>query len=135
MNNLATSIVIAAFSLAACTSGESDTPGQEAAPETPAQAIRAIIQLYEARDFDSLIRTRYAEIWKADNEQQIQTLVDRFSTRFADNAMLTEAISTYESVIEITPVLSEDDTVAVFNMDHRFVKLSRMPDGNWGFHL
>lgn len=134
MTKIASSIVIAALSIVACTSGDSDTTVQ-AEPETPVQAIRSIIQLYEGGDFDALIRTRYAEIWKAESEEQIQTLVDRFTTRFADEDLLAQAISTYQSVMEITPVLSENDTVAMFNMDHSFVKLSRMPDGNWGFHL
>lgn len=48
MTKLATSIVIAAIVFVGCTPGES---------ETPVQAVRSIIQLYEARDFDSLVRT------------------------------------------------------------------------------
>lgn len=31
------------------------------------------MDLYAARDFDSLIRTRYAEIAKAENEEQIHS--------------------------------------------------------------
>jgi hypothetical protein len=112
--------------LAGCTSNESETPNQ---------AIQSIIQLYEARDFDSLIRTRYAEIWKAENEEQIQMLIDRFTTRFQVENKLNEAISTYKSVLQLTPELSENDTVAIFRLDNGFIKLSQMPNGKWGFHL
>jgi len=109
-----------------CTSSE---------PETPVEAVESIIELYEARDFDSLIRTRYAEIYKAENEEQIQMLIHRFTYRFQDKTKLNEAISTYKSVLELTPELSENDTVAIFRLDNSFIKLSQMQNGNWGFHL
>ncbi len=117
---------ILAIGLAGCGSAE---------PETPVQALQAIIQIYETRDFDSLIRTRYAEIAKAETEQQIQDLIDRFAKLFEDVDMLNQAIATYNSALQIVPELSEDDTVAVFNLDNGFIKLSRMPNGQWGFHL
>jgi len=123
---LVLSIAIAGLSIVGCKSSES---------ETPVQGIQSIIQLYEARDFDSLIRTRYAEIYKAENEEQIQILIDRFTTRFQDEHKLNEAISTYKSVLQLTPELSENDTVAIFRLDNGFIKLSQMPNGNWGFHL
>jgi outer membrane PBP1 activator LpoA protein len=126
VTKLVWTIAIAALSLVGCTSSES---------ETPVQAIQSIIQLYEARDFNSLIRTRYAEISKAENEQQIQILIDRFTTRFQDENKLNQAISTYKSVLQLTPELSENDTVAIFRLDNGFIKLSQMTNGKWGFHL
>ena len=126
MTKLVLTIAIAVLSIVGCKSSES---------ETPVQGIQSIIQLYEARDFDSLIRTRYAEIYKAENEEQIQKLIDRFTTRFQDEDKLNEAITTYKSVLQLTPELSENDTVAIFRLDNGFIKLSQMPNGNWGFHL
>jgi len=126
MTKLVWIIVITSLYFVGCTSSES---------ETPVQAIQSIIQLYEARDFNSLIRTRYAEISKAENEQQIQILIDRFTTRFKDENKLNQAISTYKSVLQLTPELSENDTVAIFKLNNGFIKLSRMPNGKWGFHL
>ncbi len=126
MTKLVWIIAITALYFVGCTSSES---------ETPVQAIQSIIQLYEARDFDTLIRTRYAEISKMENEEQIQTLIDRFTTRFKDENKLKQAISTYKSVLQLTPELSENDTVAIFKLNNGFIKLSRMPNGKWGFHL
>ena len=126
MTKLVLTIAIAVLSIVGCKSSES---------ETPVQGIQSIIQLYEARDFDSLLRTRYAEIYKAENQEQIQILIDRFTTRFQDENKLNEAISTYKSVLQLTPELSENDTVAIFRLDNGFIKLSQMPNGNWGFHL
>lgn len=114
------------LSIVGCTPSES---------ETPVEAVQSIIKLYEARDFDSLIRTRYAEIYKAENEVQVQKLIDRFTTRFEDEAKLNEAISTYKSVLELTPELSKNNTVAIFRLDNGFIKLSKMKNGKWGFHL
>lgn len=118
--------LIALLCIVGCTPSE---------PETPAEAIQSIIKLYEARDFDSLIRTRYAEIWKAENEEQIKQLIDRFTTRFQDENKLSEAISTYKSVLQLTPEISENDSMAIFNLDDKFIKLTRMTNGKWGFHL
>ncbi len=134
MTRIAFPIVFASILLAGCGSGESpqaETPERE----TPAQALHAIIQLYEARDFDSLIRTRYAEIAKAENEAQIVSLVDRFKSTFQNEDTLKEGIATYQSALEITPELSEDGRVATFKLDGGFIKLSRMADAKWGFHL
>ncbi len=105
------------------------------APETPGQGVQAIIELYEARDFDALVRTRYAEISKAETDEQVETLIERFRTRFADEAVLQQGISVYESLSSKTPELTEDGTVATYSVEGGFVKLSKMPDGRWGFHL
>jgi len=126
MKRIVLILVIAGLWVAGCASSE---------PETPGQAVQAIIELYEARDFDSLIRTRYAEISKARDEQQIQTLIDRFGTRYKEEAALNQAVATYRSVLRLTPELSENGTVAVFKLNDGFIKLSRMDNGNWGFHL
>jgi hypothetical protein len=118
--------VITLLYIAGCTSSES---------ETPVKAVQSIIELYEAKDFDSLIRTRYAEIYKAENEEQVQMLIDRFTIRFQDDIKLNEAVATYKSALELTPELSENDTVAIFKLDNGFIKLSFMQNGKWGFHL
>ena len=97
--------------------------------------MQSIIQLYEARDFESLIRTRYAEISKAENEEQLQTLIDRFKTRFQDDSKLNQAISSYKSALQVAPEFSDDGKIATFKLNDGFVKLSQMQDGKWGFHL
>ena len=43
--------------------------------------------------------------------------------------------ATCQAALQTTPELSEDDTVATFNLDVGFIKLSLMPSGVWGFHL
>jgi hypothetical protein len=146
MKSIVSIIVIALICLTGCYSDAPDTsesetrpaeasPTEITQPETPNQGIQVIIDLYEARDFDTLIRTRYAEIDKAENNEQIQSLVDRLTTLFQNEDKLAEAISTYTSVLEATPELSEDGTVATFTVEERFIKLSKMQNGTWGFHL
>jgi hypothetical protein len=61
--------------------------------------------------------------------------VERFRTRFADEATWEGAIAVYESLLEREPELSENGAVATYRLEGAFVKLSRMPDGRWGFHL
>jgi hypothetical protein len=126
MSKFALTTIIVALGLLGCSSAEQ---------ETPTQAIQEIIKLYEIRDFDSLIRTRYAEISKAANEQQVESLITRFATRFGDEAALNQAIETYKAALQITPEISEAGKVVTFQLDQGFIMLSRMPDGKWGFHL
>ena len=104
-------------------------------PEAPEEALQAIIQLYENQDFDALVRSRYAEIGKAEGEEQVQALIDRLKGRFSDEERRKQAIALYKSLLAISPEISENGTVAVYKLDQGFVKLSRMPDGKWGFHL
>lgn len=103
--------------------------------ETPSEAVEEIIRLYETQDFDALIRTRYAEIHKAEDEEQIQDLVSRFERRFSDADRRNEAVEIYRSLLSMSPEISEDGTVATYDLDGAFVRLSRMSDGKWGFHL
>ena len=126
MSKYAVTVIIVALGLLGCSSAER---------ETPTQAIQEIIKLYEIRDFDALIRTRYAEISKTTNEQQVESLITRFTTRFGDEATLNQAIETYEAALQLTPEISEAGDVATFQLDQGFIKLSRMPDGKWGFHI
>ena len=126
MTRIATIVILASLCLGGCSSTET---------ETPQQALQAIIDLYEARDFDLLIRTRYAEIDKADGENQIQQLVDRFAKRFASDTSLREAVNTYRKALKIQPVLSEKGTIATFRLETGFIKLSLQKNETWGFHL
>ena len=109
--------------------------GAFAAAETPQEALRAIMQLYQARDFDALIRTRYAEISKAPHERAIQALVDQFTDLFQDDTQLQEAINTYQTALLRDPVLTDNGMTATFYLDDGFIRLSRMSSGKWGFHL
>ena len=104
-------------------------------PEAPEEALQAIIELYEKQDFDALVRSRYAEIGKAEGDKQVQALIDRFKERFSDEERRSQAIALYKSLLAMSPEISENGTVAVYRIDQGFVKLSRMPDGKWGFHL
>jgi len=146
MRLLGSTIAIALICLVGCNSSEPDSSSPDAAyseaapaeatqPETPSQGIQAIMDLYAARDFDSLIRTRYAEISKAENEEQIQFLIDRLDTTFQDDDQLSKAIALYASALQAAPEFSEDGTVVTFEASEGLVRLSRMSNGTWGFHL
>ena len=126
MSKFAVTIIVVTLGLLGCSSAQQ---------ETPTQAIQEVIKLYESQDFDALIRTRYAEISKAANEEQIESLITRFTTRFGDEAALNQAIATYKAALQLTPEISEAGKIATFQLDHGFIKLSRMSDGKWGFHL
>lgn len=127
MTRIMTMLAIgAACSIAGCAS-----TGQE----TPEESIQAIVALFEIRDFDTLVRTRYAEIGKAEGEAQIQILIDRFAAQFQDDDALASAISTYNSALNVAPEFSASDSIATFSIASGIIRLSRMADGKWGFHL
>ncbi len=46
--------------------------------ETPNEGLTAIIKLYETKDFDTLVRERYAELHKAKYEAEVVVLIEKF---------------------------------------------------------
>ncbi len=120
--------ILSIIILSGCSKPSSET-------ETPEDALQAIIQLYEKQDFDTLVRSRYAEIGKAESEEQVQGIIDRLKGRFSNEERRNQAIALYKSLLATSPELSENGTVAIYGLDQGFVKLSRMQDGKWGFHL
>ena len=134
VNHLPLLWALLALCFCGCGSKE-ETPENLDRPETLQEAIQEIISLYESGDFDSLIRTRYAEIGKTEGEAQIEKLVERFSTRFADKKAIEEAVSTYRAALKAEPETSQDGKLTTFKLDQGIMKLSRMPSGKWGFHL
>ena len=103
--------------------------------ETPQAAIRAIMEHYRSREFDRLIRERYAEIGKAETEDKVAALVERFKKKFSGDERIKQAIAIYETALEIEPTMENDGNVAKFKLERGFVKLSKMKSGKWGFHL
>jgi hypothetical protein len=104
-------------------------------PETPHEGLEVIMSLLEDRDFDTLVRTRYAEIDKAESEEQIVALVGRFESRFQNPESLDEILSNYRTALEKTPEFTAEDDVALFKLGDGVIRMSRMADGRWGFHL
>ena len=120
----------------ACGSKEEETvEPTETTPESIQDGLSAIIALYEARDFDALVRTRYAEIGKAAGEEQVGQLIAKLSERFSDEQTIQEVVGIYQLALESEPELSEGGDTAVFVLERGTMRFSRLPDGKWGFHL
>ncbi len=129
-------LLLISFSLClGCAERAKEVPKPVDSPETPAEAMAAIVKLYQDENFSALIRKRYAEIGKAKDESQVEALVARFTTRFEDDASKEKAIEIYRSALNIEPALSDDESVATYQLGDSFIKLSRMANGLWGFHL
>lgn len=103
--------------------------------ESPETAIKEIIKLYKAKDYETLIKTRYAELPKANSEFQIQFLTDKFQKRFSDKEKLNQAIKTYKSALKAPKEWSNGGNTVTFKLKEGFIMLSVMPNGKWGFHL
>ena len=41
----------------------------------------------------------------------------------------------YKEALTIEPEVSPDGNVAIFNLENGFIKISKMENGLWGFHL
>ena len=114
-----------------------------AGEETPVQGMKAIIELYKTKNFDTLIRERYAEIHKAKSEDDISKLVTRFSERFSNEKKLKQVIQIYEMALQSKPVIktnenpqiTETDKIANFAIGEKSIKLYLLKSGKWGFHL
>jgi hypothetical protein len=104
-------------------------------PETPREAVANILNLYEARDFEKLIRTRYADVWELQDEEQIANLVARFAARYADEDSFRAVVEIYREASHTPAEVSEEGDVATFRLKNRILRLYRMRDGRWGFRL
>ncbi len=127
--------MIAILTTVICLVSCKDKKEPESKPETPAEAMEAIISLIQAKDYEALIRTRYAEIGKANGEAQIQTLIDRMRTTYEADENAATVIANYREALAQVTAVSATDEVVDYSISTGVVKLSRMPDGNWGFHL
>ena len=65
----------------------------------------------------------------------VEQLIDRFASQFAEDEARDAAIAQYKGALDVQPEFTEGGTVATFHLDGGFIKLSRMPNGSWGFHL
>ncbi len=97
----------------------------QAQVETPEEALETIIELYQSRDFDTLIQERYAELHKAKSQEQIDSLINKFIQTFEDDNKLKQVIHIYEQASLVTPVFqtnplpqeSETETMVVYELD------------------
>ena len=118
-------------------------PSSYAEDESPTEGLQAIINLYKSKDFDTLLRERYAEIHKAKTDDEIEKLVKMFSAKFSNEKRLNKTISIYEKILLITPIIAtnenpqitESDKIAQFPMEDSSYKLYLLKTGKWGFHL
>lgn len=118
-------------------------PPAVAAEETPHEAVKAIIELYRARDYEALIRERYTERHKAQALGKMRELTDKFAQRLADEDTLERVIAAYSECLQVDPVITdspyrqetETGKVAVFNLENGPLKLYQQNTGKWGFHM
>ena len=104
-------------------------------PETPQEAIHEIVRIFQSGDFDSLVRTRFAGIEEAEDEAQIKELIGQFKEQFSDPELVKGAVSDFSEALKVEPAFSDGGKTAVFKTDFGELKLSKMGNGNWGFHL
>jgi hypothetical protein len=114
-----------------------------AGEETPHEAVQAIIELYQARDYETLIRERYTERHKAEALGKMRELTDKFAQRLAGEDTLEKVISAYSECLKVDPVITdnpyrqvtETGKVAEFPLEHGSFKLYQQKTGLWGFHM
>lgn len=111
--------------------------------ETPHEAVAAIIDLYRARDYTTLVRERYTERHKAEALGKMRELTDKFAERLADEDTLKRVIAAYSECLQVEPVITdspypqetETGRMAVFELDSGPLKLYQQTTGKWGFHM
>ena len=114
-----------------------------ASEETPHQGVRAMIELYQARDFATLIRERYTERHKAEAAGKMPELMDKYARRLAAEETLQQVISRYSECLEVDPVIADNPNpqvtetarIALFHLEAGTLKLYLQKTGKWGFHM
>ncbi len=122
---------------------QDNEPISPADPESPQDGLAAIIALYKARDFETLILERYTELYKAENPDQITQLIASYQTNLATDSALNEVVELLESIDPDSVVLSTDPNpqssetgqVASFTLGDQQYVLYLQNTGKWGFHI
>lgn len=111
--------------------------------ETPYQAIKEIMNLYKTKDFETLVKDRYAELHKAKSDTEVQKVIQMFSKKFSGDKILNRILAIYEITLAITPEIvenpnpqiTETNKMAIFKMEKGEMKLYLLKTGKWGFHI
>ncbi len=111
--------------------------------ETPEAGLKEILKLYKEKKFETLIKERYTEIYKAEEAGQIDKLVQQFSKRFSNEKKLNQIIAVFESLKNVKPDVSvnpmprktETDKMANFPLGKGKFTLYLQKNGKWGFHM
>lgn len=114
-----------------------------AGQETPKEGIKSIIALFQAKDFDTLIRERYSEIYKAQAVGKVDELINRVTKRFSNQKRLARSIQVFKRALDVEPEIminpapreTETDKMASFNVQDGPVVIYLQKSGKWGIHM
>lgn len=118
-------------------------PASYAAQETPQEALKIIMNLYKARDFNTLFRERYTELHKAKSEDEVKKIISRYAGKFAGDRLINKVVQIYSEALKSTPKIvknpypqvTETDKMAEFPITKNVLRVYLMKNGKWGFHL
>ena len=115
--------------------------------ETAIEGLKEIKALYEAKNFEKLIKERYSEIHKAKDDAEVEKIIGFMKKRFGNEKNLNMVLKIYEGAEKVEPVImknpspneSEDENMAVFKIKFHGKELPfnlyQMKNGKWGFHF
>lgn len=128
--NFATAMIAVLLFLGASFASAGDPQG-----ESPREALKAIVELYKAQDWEGLVRLRCLDTKHAGSEEAVEELIGNLSSQFSDEQFLAALVSSYEAALQSEPQMKAEGTVAVFSSEIGSVKLSRMDNGAWGLRF
>jgi hypothetical protein len=112
--------------------------------ETASEGLKAIINCYKTGNFDTLVKERYAELFKAKNEAEIEKIIAYFSKRFSNKEKLDQVVAMFTEISKATPVVTPvtkkppfgATKVAKFDFGKkRPYVLWLLPSGKWAFTM
>ena len=113
--------------------------------ETPKEASKAILELLNKKDYDSIFRKRYTEIHKAKTEDQVKKVIKSLSKAWSKNhqmfvQMFTElskkefTISDHKHAQKTETGRKATATIKMGKKEFPY-NLYEMKNGTWGFHM
>ncbi len=103
--------------------------------ETPQQALLDLRQLYEARDWDRLVRERCADAPYATAAAELLALTARLEREYADETAHRHLLAKLALAASLKPKLADDGRVALFAVNGEVLSLTLMDTGQWGVRL
>lgn len=119
-------------------------PSSYGKEESATEGLKAITELYKTGNYKVLVKERYAEIFKAKNDAEIEKLIAYFAKRFSDKEKLDKVLKMFAEISKVVPEIKPvtkktpfgATKVAKFDLGkNRPYVLWLLPSGKWAFTM
>lgn len=103
--------------------------------ESPKQGLRSVMEIYQSRDWNRLLRERCADAPYVTSGDTLRQLRQELNDRYGDEQALDAFVQKLQLALLAKPNLTSDGRVAIFSVNGETLSLAKMDTGQWGVRL